>query len=150
MKYFSQNNPIWKNDKLGASKLSIGNYGCTTSCICSAGTWFGETVTPKELASIKTFYTPAGLVIWHQIEHVFEKMKFFYRYYNFNEAVIDEFLITNPNSVVLLNVNNRAHWVLALRKTASGYFCNDPYPFPTKNKVFSKTNIQGFSVLIKK
>jgi hypothetical protein len=150
LKYFSQNNLIWKNDKLGSSSLTIGNYGCTTSCISTGGTWFGEIITPKELASVKTLYTQSGLIIWKQIENIYEKMKFFYRYYTFNEAVIDEFLITNPNSVVLLNVNNRKHWVLALKKTASGYLCSDPYPFPASKKVYARTNIQGFSVLIKK
>ena len=150
MKYFSQNNPIWKNDHLGASTLMVGNYGCTTSCIATAGTWFGETITPKELASIKTLYTPAGLILWQQIANVYEKMKFFYRYYSFNEAVIDEFVVTNPNSVVLLNVNNKSHWVLALKKTASGYLCSDPYKFPATNKVYARTNIDGFSVLVRK
>jgi hypothetical protein len=150
MKYFSQNNPLWKNDKMGNSKLTLGNYGCTTSCIATGGTWFHETITPKSLASVKTLYTNSGLILWKQIDNIYEKMKFFYRYYTFNEAVIDEFLITNPNSVVLLNVNNKSHWVLALKKTASGYLCSDPYPFPAKNKVFARTNIQGFAVLIKK
>lgn len=150
MRYFSQNNPLWKNDKLGSTNLSVGDYGCTTSCICTGGTWFGETITPKELASIHTLYTPTGLVIWNQIGKIFEKMEFLYRYYSFNENLVDEYVVKNPDTVVLLNVNNKKHWVFALKKTASGYLCSDPYQFPAKNNVYARTNIDGFAVLKKK
>jgi hypothetical protein len=147
---YSQNDPKWKNDKMGKSTLNLGNYGCTTSCISTLGTWFGEVITPKQLASTENLYTPQGLVIWRQIDNIFSKMKFMYRYYSFNEKIIDDYLVTNPNTVVLLNVNNRSHWVSALKKVQAGYLCSDPYPNPAKNRVYPASAINGFSVLIRK
>ena len=149
-KVFSQNDPIWKNDKIGGTNLTVGNYGCTTSCVSDGGTWFGEIITPKELASHKELYTSGGLIIWKMIKTIFKKMKFFYRYYSFNESIIDKYLIINPNTVVLLNVDRGYHWVFALSKGNGGYTCSDPYPYLAKKRFYSFNDIDGFTVLIKK
>jgi hypothetical protein len=150
MTKFSQNDPLWKREKMGRSNLTIGNFGCTTSCVCDGGSYFGETKTPRYLASFKQLYTAGGLIIWKYIEQIYTHMKFMYRYYSFNEGVIDEYLVRNPNTVVLLNVDRGYHWVFALRKVTGGYECSDPWPFPSKNRVYHHDDVEGFSVLIRK
>ncbi len=147
---FSQNDPNWKNDKIGGSNLKVGNYGCTLTNVCIAGSWYGEKITPKELASHKELFTSGGLIIWPVIKTIFKKMKFLYRYYSSNQSIIDECLIKNPDTVVLLNVDRGYHWVFALGKVSGGYKCSDPYPYPAKDRVYAFNDIEGFTVLTKK
>lgn len=148
--HYSQNDPLWKKLKLGYSKLTVGAYGCTTSCICTLASWFGDKITPGQLSQQRFCYTNGGLIIWKQLENVFSKIKFLYRYYSFKEEIVDEYLIKNPDTAVLLNVDRGYHWVSALAKTKTGYKCSDPYPYPAKLRVYRKDEIDGFSVLIKK
>jgi lysozyme len=149
MKYYSQNDPAWKYDHLGNSTLTVGDYGCTTSCICALASWFGDKITPKMLAESKNCYTNSGLIIWQQLETVFKHIKFRYRYYHFNEEIIDDAL-KNPATAVLLQVNNGKHWVSALAKSKTGYKCSNPYPYPAKTQVYKNNSITGFTVLQEK
>lgn len=149
MKY-SQNDPKWKKVKMGISNYRLGGWGCTTSSVCTLGSYFGENKTPEDLAKFKPLYTKDGFIIWKQLENILEKLKFRYRYYSFNEDLIDEYLIANPNTCVLLNVNRNYHWVAALRKVNGGYLCSDPWNYPAKNRTYKNSEIGGFAVLIKK
>jgi GH25 family lysozyme M1 (1,4-beta-N-acetylmuramidase) len=146
---FSQNDPKWKNYSLGQSNLKMSSYGCTTCCISTLGTYFGEMITPGDLAKTKRLYTPGGLILWGQIETIYKTMRFLWRYYQFDERVVDEHLINNPNTVVLLQVN-RNHWVSALNKKWNAYLCSDPYPYPARNKTYKHKEITGMAVLIRK
>lgn len=150
MKFYSQNDLLWKNAKLGKTNLTVGNYGCLISSICTLASWFGEVATPKVLAKQNFLFTSGGLLIWKQLENVLEKIKFLYRYYSFSEQIIDEYLIKNPDTCVVLNVDRGYHWVAALAKTKTGYKCSDPYPYPAKTRVYKFNEIEGFAVLIKK
>lgn len=146
---YSQNDPRWKSIKMGISNYNLGRWGCTTSCVATLGSWFGDTLTPKDYALSKKLYTSGGLIIWKQIEKISKKIKFKWRYYSFNEKVIDESLI-NPNTAVLLNVDRGYHWVSALKKVNGGYLCSDPYPYTSVKRKYSFDEIEGLSVLIKK
>lgn len=149
MNYYSQNNPLWKNDKLGSSNLICGSYGCTTSCICTLASWFGEKITPKVLSGTTYCYTKGGLILWQQLENLFTKIKFHYRYYSFNEKIVDDALI-NPDTVILFNINNGKHWVSGLAKSKTGYKVSDPYPYPSKTRIIKSSEIVGSTILIKK
>lgn len=141
---------------MGYSNLTLGNYGCLTSALCTLASWFGETLTPKVCAKTVFLYTKpvngkgGGLIIWKQLENLFQKIKFLYRYYSFNESIIDEYLIKNPNTAVILNVDRGYHFVAALRKTQSGYRCVDSYSYPAKIRIYKKSDITGFAVIVKK
>lgn len=147
---YSQNDPSWKNYKLGYSTLKMSSYGCTTSAICTLASWFGDKITPGQLCRQGFCYTNGGLIIWKQLENVFSKIKFLYRYYSFKEEIVDEYLVKNPDTAVLLNVDKGYHWVAALSKTKTGYKCSDPYPYPSKIRTYKMSDIEGFAVLIKK
>lgn len=134
---------------MGNSNLTLGRWGCTTSCVATLGTWFNEIKTPKDLALCKNLYTSGGLILWKEIGNIYTKMKFLYRYYTFQEKIIDDSL-KNPDTVVLLNVDRGYHWVAGLSKVLGGYKCSDPYPYPAITRIYKKADICGFAVLIKK
>lgn len=144
---FSQNDSRWKDIKMGISNHKLGVWGCTTSSVATLGTWFGDTLTPKDYAISKNLYTKDGKIIWKQIETISKKIRFKWRYYAFSKEIIDEAL-NNPDTAVLLNVDRGYHWVSALSKRTGGYKCSDPYSFPAKDRFYANSEIEGFTVLI--
>jgi hypothetical protein len=147
---YSQNNPKWKDDFMGDSNLTLGKYGCLTSAICTLASYFGETLTPKDLASHKELYTKDGLIIWNQLNHILKKLDFLLRIRSFSEKAIDDALVYDPNKCVLLNCDFGYHWVGALKKTYLGYTASDPYPYPAVNRNYKNNAVEGFAILIKK
>lgn len=81
---------------------------------------------PLQIATDTQNYTIDGLIIWKNLS--FPKMKFVYRDYGENDAMINDAL-KDPNKAVMLQVNNGQHWVVAIRKTLFGkdYVCVDPW-----------------------
>lgn len=148
MTYYSQNNSMWKNVKIGKSNSRIGDYGCTISCIADGGSWFGEERRPDTLAAKLSFLVDK--VIWSSIENVYRNMKFLQRFYAFDSGLIDEAL-KNPDKVVLLNISGGKHWVFGrFRIPFFGYMVDDPYPYPSKIRRVSVKEIVGGAILISK
>lgn len=143
--FFSQNDNRWKNKYLGSSKSKVGGYGCTiTSCAC-LGSWFNEIRTPLELASALNF-TSTGLLYWKSIDKVYKKMRFEWRFYTFDKALIEKAL-ADPDKVVLLQVDRGYHWVALVGKVLGQYRAVDPYPFPTKTRLYKASDIVGGAIL---
>lgn len=69
MNILSQNDPRWKNTTLGTSNVTIGNYGCTITCIAML---LGTTpdVVNKRMVDVQGF-AEGNLVIWSKIEEAF-------------------------------------------------------------------------------
>jgi hypothetical protein len=126
MQILSQRDPKWAGDKLGASSLTLGRWGCTTTCISMLSDYFKCFKSPLEIAHNVSNYTPDGLILWQNLR--FDKMCFVRREYVRNDQAIQEAL-KNPNKSVILQVNNKAHWVVALRKSFGGndYLVADPW-----------------------
>ena len=127
MIYLSQRDPKWCSDRLGASSLTVGRYGCTTSSISMLSDYFGCYRSPKELAAVKEHYTKDGLVIWPNFK--FSKMEFIRREHGEPSVASMQNVLKNPKTGVILQVNNGAHWVVALRKslTSNDYLVLDPW-----------------------
>jgi hypothetical protein len=148
MIYFSQNDPQWKNVKIGKSNSTLGSYGCTISCIATGGTWFGEEKNPGSLAGKLRFLVDK--VLWASIGEVYKNMKFSWRFYKYDQGLIDEAL-KNKDKVVLLNISGGAHWVFGRYKIPLfGYMTQDPYPYPSKMRRVSAKEIVGGAILVKK
>lgn len=127
MKYLSQRDPAWAGHKLGASNLTLGRWGCTTTAISMLSDYFNCFRSPLEIASNANNYTKDGLIIWKNLN--FDKMKFEWREYGRNDAKIKAALL-NPNEAVILQVNDMAHWIVAYssRWVKSGdYVIIDPW-----------------------
>ena len=153
MTYFSQNDPRWRNIKIGQSNVTLGQKGCTIDCIADAASWFRSEefgATPDVLAR-KLSFTQDGRIIWSSIGEYFESFKFEWRFYSYEEARILEAL-KNPNKVVLFNINGGAHWVFGLSKVpfTKSYRVSDPFPYPASKRFISASNIVGGAVLVRK
>lgn len=115
----SQNDPRWKNIPLGTSRSSIGQGGCTITCIAMK---FG--LDPKfvnERLNAVDGFAPSqannpfepekNLVIWNKLSEALPGVKFEYKYYTYdNEKVLQ-------NLPCLVEVNGAPiggfrHWVL--------------------------------------
>lgn len=142
MKYFSQRDPRWANVKLGASNIDVYHYGCTTTCISMLSDYFGCLSYPDAIAKVKTNYTADGLILWSNLK--FTKMAFVWRQYGRNDSLIRTSL-KNPDTAVILQVNDGKHWVVALRPTVFGndYVCLDPWTGKKCDVIKTYKNITG-------
>lgn len=150
MQILSQRDPKWVSDKLGSSQLTLGKFGCTTTCISMLTDFFGCFQSPPQIAHNVYNYTKEGLIDWHHLN--FEKMKFTMRIRSTPGETVINNALKDPNQAIMLEVNNHSHWVLALRKTLIGksWIVADPWD-GTKCDVLKKYhNITGAAVFIRK
>lgn len=116
MLLLSQRDPKWADTRLGKSKLTIGKFGCTITCIAMLSDYFGHDVTPDQIATKLARFTPEGLLIWQSLN--LPTMKFEKRLYGQHPDAIAESL-RDPNKAVILEVQGK-HWVVALGKDVLG------------------------------
>lgn len=109
----SQRDPRWAQKKLGASPLTIGRYGCTTTATCMGLSAFGIRMTPDQIAAKQDAYTQDGLIIWDKLGLPF-RMRSRIRGRN-DQAILAS--LKSPDEFVLLEVADGSHWVLATGKT---------------------------------
>ena len=126
IKPLSQRDPKWSLNKLGISDLTVGRYGCTTTCISMLSEYFKCYQRPDQLATKTLNYTKDGLILWKSIDNL-AHMKFEKRLYGRNDAEIMESL-KDPNKAVIFEVERR-HWVTAIRKNrfSNSYKVIDPW-----------------------
>ncbi len=115
MQSYSQRDPRWANLKLGTSGLTIGRYGCTTTGIADLSTYFGDNLTPYQIANLIQ-YTAGGLILWDTCH--FQTFGFWFREQSRVDRNIQNAL-ADPKLAVLLNVAHGSHWVVADTMTTS-------------------------------
>lgn len=134
MKLLSQRDPQWAGDKLGASTLTIGRWGCTTTSISMLSDYFGCYRSPQEIAHDAHNYTADGLVLWKNIK--FTGMRFVKRVYGNTDSLMPEIIeaLKDPDRGVVLQVNDGAHWVAAYstKMFSSDLAVADPWELPCK------------------
>lgn len=142
MRYLSQRDPRWAATKLGGSALTVGRFGCTTTCLSMLSDYFGHWLDPASIAEHRDWYTKGGLVIWGKLampgmQHV-GRLR-----YRSDTSIMRS--LKNPNLAVMLEVNYGAHWVVAVRKTFFGtdYLCIDPWTGKVCTAVGDYKNITG-------
>ncbi len=108
MQIYSQRDPRWATNKLGSTQLTIGRFGCTTTCIAMLSTYFLPPHDPASMAR-KIQFTPQGLILWGSC--VFENFEFYHRAFVRDDIDIREHL-KDPNLAVILEVADHSHWVL--------------------------------------
>lgn len=142
MIYLSQRDRRWAAQKMGASPLTVGRMGCTTTCVSMLSDYFKCYLSPKQIASVVKNYTKDGLILWWNL--AFDKMQFVQRIRGFNKKAIDASLL-HPDTAVILEVNYGAHWVVALRKSPDGkdYLVLDPWDGKKRWAKKAFANISG-------
>ena len=130
---YSQRDPSWAELKLGDSPLTMGRYGCTTSCIAMLSTYFQPFIpyTPGSIINASQprhlrYTAPGGLILWPSAK--FEHFAFYRRVYERNDAEIQRHM-KDPNLAVILEVANRSHWVVGVSRNpiTGSYKIADPW-----------------------
>jgi hypothetical protein len=89
VKYLSQRDPQWASVLLNGSDLTIGDYGCTVTCISMLSDYYGCKMTPDQIGKNPNFVR-LGNVVWTGLDFP----TFSFRYgdgnaINSNKSVID-------------------------------------------------------------
>lgn len=144
----SQRDIRWTNLKLLPSKLTMGRYGCTTSCVCMISDYFECYSDPRAAIDQYIKYNEDGLILWDKIN--FLNFRFEKRLAGWQLAEIAESL-KNPDKAVILQVANSSHWVVAVRRIpgTKHYFIVDPFDGKLKTS-YKYENVTGSAHFVKK
>lgn len=119
---FSQRDGRWANDKMGASGLTIHNFGCTITSLSSLLCSLGYDETPKtvnrKLSAHGGYAGRTALLLWGVVPKIWPRLRFVKRGYNYNNLEVSWY-IYGKRTPVLVEVNGAKigaarHWVLFL------------------------------------
>ncbi len=144
MLLLSQRDPRWASHKLGASDLTIGAYGCTTTALSMLTSYFHCFKDPIEIQSFQD-YTPDGLILWDTLR--LAPFHFIKRIYGQHDDEIQN-SITDPNLGCIIEVSLSSgghHWLVATGKVplVDAYFVVDPWDAKKKTTLAYKNKITG-------
>ena len=144
-----QRDSRWASARLLPSTLTIGRYGCTSTCVCMVASYFKCFVTPENAVNTRNFYTKDGLILWNKLN--WPNFKPLQRFYSQDDKLIEEAL-KNPDKHVILNVASGSHWVLPTSKTLWGndYKIIDPWDGSICNAKGRYKNINGGEIFVRK
>jgi hypothetical protein len=142
---YSQQDPQWKNEKLGFGdpNETIGFVGCAMTCVAMVSSGHGFPETPKslnqKLKSISGYVSAA--IVWGALSTIHPQIK--------TKPLIlcadTEAPMTQIDSAisagqpVIVQVDNgpgpglQTHWVVLYKKQGNDYLMLDPWPHPTEN-----------------
>ena len=90
---------------------------------------------------VKALKFSGALVLWQSC--IFPKMKFEIREYGYNPTKIQRY-IADPHKAVILEVNDKSHWVVPVAYFLDGsYICADPWTGTYENLLQKYHNITG-------
>jgi hypothetical protein len=140
---YSQQDPAWKNVKIGSSSETIGHVGCALTCVAMLVSGHGYPETPKALnAKLKARggFVDASIV-WGAITGIYPQIVYrglvLCRDTNAPLAQIDASVAAGQP--VLVEVDNspkaglQTHWVVLYKKQGEDYLMLDPWPYPSEN-----------------
>lgn len=126
MKRYLQTDPRWGNSFLGNTNLTFKRWGCTTTCIAMACTYFRQNEDPLSV-SRKIQYDKNGLILWGSL---FLPFRLAYTRIKFPDYRRIDTALKNPDEVALIEVNlgRGSHWVVATAKIpfTNHYIVADP------------------------
>lgn len=109
----SQRDPRWSSQRIGASNLTVGRFGCCLTSISMLSFYFNCFKSPLEIASNANNFTTEGLVNWNKLK--FDNMKFAARIRGTPLASTIRDALKAPNKAIMLEVSNGSHWVVAVK-----------------------------------
>lgn len=103
-----QGDPKWSNIRIGHSATTLAESGCTITSLCMALEKLrGFIASPADAARYWTFNN-RGEILWPLCN--FRGANFVWRGHSFNLETITKFA-NEPNKAVIIEVNNRRHWL---------------------------------------
>lgn len=147
---YSQCDPQWGNDPLGTSSKTICQAGCLMSSAAMALSGTGHSYNPKTLnvwLKNNGGYASGNLFVWASIN----KLGLTFKGFVANSQIKSNL---DAGNVVICNVHNGAHWVLAKGYNGDNIMVNDPgysttsYPLSgivnNNNGVYSVNRLPDF------
>lgn len=119
---YKQCDPQWANDQLGTSSNTICRAGCLMSSAAMALTGTGHSQNPHTLniwLKNNGGYVSQDLFVWASIN----KLGITFQGFIANSAIKSSL---DAGKVVIVNVNNGGHWVLAHGYSGDNILVNDP------------------------
>jgi len=119
---YKQCDGAWGNDKLGTSAKTICQAGCLMSSAAMALTGFGKSYNPHTLniwLNANGGYASGNLFVWGSIN----KLGFNFKGFIGNGDIKKNL---DAGNVVICNVHNGGHWVLAKGYSGDNILVNDP------------------------
>lgn len=119
---YKQCDPTWAHDRLGTSADTICTAGCLMSSVAMALTGTGRSYNPRTLNQWLTNnggYVNGDGYVWSSANHLGLTWKGF-----LGKAYIKSNI--DFGNIVILNVHNGHHWVLATGYSGDNFHVNDP------------------------
>lgn len=142
MIHLSQQDPRWAGIALGKSRFLIGRYGCTTTCLSMLSDFFKCFQDPGKIAQGYVQYNLDGEILWNTLNLTHMAFETRLRARD-DQAILGA--LKDKNRAVILNVNNGAHWVVAIGKVPfmNDYFIVDSWDGKVKTACGTYKNIVG-------
>jgi len=127
---YLQDDPRWKDDKMGGSEETLGQAGCFVSCVSMALFHYGIDLPPKHLNELlKSYdgYTQQGWVKWDTVSEITDHQIALQAPNHPRFAEIDAALRADePILAKILLYDRIYHWVLIVGKVGPDYWVKDP------------------------
>lgn len=127
---YLQNDPRWKNDKMGGSEETLGKAGCFVSCISMALAHHGIDLLPNQLNELlknNNGYTKQGWVKWYSVSKITNHKIRFQASNQPNFTQINTALKAREPVLAKIQLYGIfPHWVLIVGKEKQDYFVKDP------------------------
>ena len=138
---YSQQDPQWKNIKLGPGPDTIGYIGCALTSLAMYSSSWGFTETPATLNQKLTAnggITSDELLVWSAISKIYPQIQSTGLTLCANTdapiSQINTSLLVGQPVIVEVDYSPEAglqtHWVLLYAQQGNDYLIQDPYPFP--------------------
>lgn len=130
--------------RVGPTHLTIGEIGCTLTCVSMLSDYFGEFMPPDKIARLPGLFDATGKIIWAVLPRYFHKFKPVLRVKGRSDLKIQSSL-NDPRQACMVQVNNGKHWVVPVRGTwaANGYLAVDSWTGKTCSVIEDYRNITG-------
>ncbi len=101
----SQNDPRWKNEKLGTSQSTIGGWGCALVSVTIAARYFGKDILPPELdKKLEPYYIDGNLMNWTALTKIYPDIQFVEKLTTYDDAKAKQYL-ADPSYFVICCVD---------------------------------------------
>src|SRR5271157_583975 len=138
---YSQQDPQWKNIKIGHGPDTIGYIGCALTSLAMYSSSWGFTETPATLNQKLTAnggITSDELLVWSAISKIYPQIQSTGLTICTNTdapiSQINTSLLVGQPVIVEVDYSPEAglqtHWVLLYAQQGNDYLIQDPYPFP--------------------
>jgi GH25 family lysozyme M1 (1,4-beta-N-acetylmuramidase) len=132
---YSQRDPRWASDLMGASGITLGAEGCLVTCTAAGLTYLGYAIDPKEynrLASTRGGYAPPNKMYWMFPDVITNNVikRNEYRWVSGGvgwEQYVDPILDDKRPVWAEVRSNGRQHWVLIIGKVDGAYWILNPW-----------------------